>query len=503
VTRRSLIAAGLLCLSCPHGANATGRFLTAAQRDRGVTGTTAGVVFSVVVDGRLVLRRVDADLKPDPTFGNGGTLRVTLLNGDGGSPWVIERSDGELIVAIESRRLLFVAVTREGTVDASFGTNGIATAASVHDAVVALASDGAIAYIGTQGHGNPSNNERWFVGKLTPDGKPDLAFGETSVMRVPGTPSSYAVGEDIALLADGGVVTLGEVRGAERLVWLNPDGTPSQAFHHGTPQATGCRSASGIAVDDDRRVIVACYDQVGRLLPDGRLDSAFGQGGRLHLGGDWFLFGDHRPLWLVSYNLWENRPADPPAFRILTLGEQGVVTRRAVRLRFGGGYAGDTESAGEPVVPMFTQNSFDLNGLVPLPDGRWLAFGTTTIDASTGHDAGLQFRRSEQEVVARLDADLSQDATFDRMTPPLRFAVRSAGQRRLRITTSAPGLIEVIARDAKGRLLGAYDDGLLYAGRRFQTVPVLTRTRATRARVTIRMRDALGRWARTTLTVRL
>lgn len=215
--------------------------------------------------------------------------------------------------------LLFLTPARPaqaapGDLDPTFGQGGIARVdlGGYDDGrALAMQPDGKVVMGGSA---SVPGAVAFGVARFNPNGSLDTSFGSGG--RVFLNPFGHSLNfEDLALQPDGKIVVGGWVHltGPDSnydfwLVRFNPNGTLDQGFGTGGLVTTDLFSGSSdqlmaLAVQGDGRIIAAggvrkTPDEdddfvVVRYLPDGRLDPAFGSGGKAvtGLGGDSLAFG--------------------------------------------------------------------------------------------------------------------------------------------------------------------------------------------------------------------
>ncbi len=251
----------------------------------------------------------------DPGFGNDGIGLVGVMDAVSAPPvGFAVQADGKLLVCGARPdspfppTFLVARFTAQGIPDLSFGQQGRveiplgATGSRCHG--VAVMADGRIVVAG-EAWGEQSTMG-FGVARLMRDGFLDTTFGNGTGIVVHGfdsMPVSQALG--LVVRADGRIVVAGTTyRGADlgemALLQLTADGLPDEAFH-GTGEvvadfrSAGYRSSSAlsVALDASGRLVAAGATRsiagntdfaAIRVLPDGRLDPAFGAGGRLVTG---------------------------------------------------------------------------------------------------------------------------------------------------------------------------------------------------------------------------
>lgn len=249
----------------------------------------------------FALVRLDGDLRLDPGFGDGGRVRTDFGGFDRAEAVAIQPDRKILVVGSSSRpdNTYAIALARynpDGTLDAGFGTGGRLvttlgrTKATAND--VALQPDGKILIVG---HALPRGQEL-AVARLHPDGRLDASFGTGGVALLATLPG---LGEAVTLTPDGRIVVAGMVsRGGKGdfAVWrLLPDGALDPAFgDHGrvvTDFANGSDWARAVALTPDGRILVGGTTETDPTDPfsgdfalalydsKGRLVPGFGSGG--------------------------------------------------------------------------------------------------------------------------------------------------------------------------------------------------------------------------------
>ena len=239
----------------------------------------------------------------DTTFGNGGLVTFGFPPPPGefdmvaSAESVLLQPDGRLVLVggvgfqISPARFALARLNPDGSLDPSFGTAGqvttvFAEASSAHAGL--LQGDGRIVAVGNAGFGSSTTIA---AARYNADGTLDPSFGNGGQLTLPQFPS-FAV-HDAALQPDGKILIAGAVGPAVgpwdfALVRLLPNGAPDPAFD-GDGLVTTHFSASQIGTSvialGDGRIVLGGYT-VGskdfalvRYLPDGSVDTTFGNGG--------------------------------------------------------------------------------------------------------------------------------------------------------------------------------------------------------------------------------
>ncbi|MGB3013043.1 MAG: hypothetical protein WBB41_00350 [Candidatus Nanopelagicales bacterium] len=193
--------------------------------------------------------------------------------------------DGKMVVggafnAVNGTTSIRIArLNSNGTVDTAFSAN---TGGGLNDKVeaVAVQADGKIlvaGYLFTI-NGIPSKH----IARFNANGTPDTAFAANSAIGLTGIPFALGIQSDAKVVLGGNFTNVnGTV--SSRIARLNSDGTVDANFSSNL--GTGFDgSVYALAVQADGKVVVAGTftkfngvpsKSVARLLPDGRLDTAF------------------------------------------------------------------------------------------------------------------------------------------------------------------------------------------------------------------------------------
>lgn len=241
----------------------------------------------------------------DPSFGTDGWV-MTDLGDEGSYPFVSSlaiQSDGKIVVARSAfDRFLVVRYLQDGTLDSSFGEDGLVSTrfgggrSSIW--AVVLQPDGKIVTVGSACRRDECTRPRMAVARYLTDGNLDPEFGEGSGRVV--VPSIRGVVVAAEVLPDGGILLAGSNWQSWRfghtveLVRLSPNGTLDPTFGTDGIAITDLGRAwvRDFAFDEDGRTIALAEMgdafKVARLGADGALDPAFGGDGirRYALGED-------------------------------------------------------------------------------------------------------------------------------------------------------------------------------------------------------------------------
>jgi uncharacterized delta-60 repeat protein len=261
----------------------------------------------------FVLARFDAGGSLDSTFGTNGRVTTALAgSGPGGVTSALAiQPDGRIVVAGSyAGGFALARYDPDGSLDASFGTGGIVTTPisglGSGAAAVALQPDGKIVAAGsgnTIGQYNPS----FVLIRYDTDGSLDTTFGTNGIASTafidPTTCDSCGdEAHAVALQPDGKIVAAGDTcqgRGTCEfaLARYNGDGSPDTGFGSDGKVTTGFGPPGGgdharaVALQADGKMVAVGSARLGkpshakfalaRYNPDGSLDTSFGQAGKV------------------------------------------------------------------------------------------------------------------------------------------------------------------------------------------------------------------------------
>lgn len=237
----------------------------------------------------------------DPSFGDGGRAFSQLGDAFAASEFtsMARQPDGKLLLTgwieaegpFEGRRV-GVVERRDaaGRLDPAFGDGGILTVrdVGVSGGITGLAvqGDGSILFGDWQDGGCGGSAT---VHRLQANGAPDPSFGSAGVSATVPLPV-----ERIVLDSSGRILVAGSAYGSPcgktsppaelTVARLLPDGSLDTGFGNGgvvvvAKSTFGSGNADGLAVREDGTILVAGLDSLAALLPNGSLDPGFGNGG--------------------------------------------------------------------------------------------------------------------------------------------------------------------------------------------------------------------------------
>ncbi|MBV9211216.1 MAG: VCBS repeat-containing protein, partial [Acidobacteria bacterium] len=355
-----LLAALLICASLPHKALAANVLLdytfgTSGSVKTDLTGLSDFIRdMALQPDGKIVavggayggnrvgVARYNPNGSLDASFGTGGIV-TTAIPGQfsfGSAEAVALQADGKIVVAGYSGssvtstgyNYLLIRYNTNGSLDSSFGTNGIVTTDFNNNADYAqdvfIQPDGKIIAVGRSYF---INNEQYFdfsLARYNTDGSLDTSFGTGGKAT-----ANFNYGDEGfcgALLPNGKILVGGLSRNVGTLddvavVRFNSDGSLDTSF--GTSGRTTVEFfssydiATDLAVQADGKIVVvgstwsneSFYRMtVARFNADGSLDTSFGTGGKQMI------------VFLTGYNAQANAVAIQPDGKIVIAGYASV-----------------------------------------------------------------------------------------------------------------------------------------------------------------------------------
>ncbi|MGH8213487.1 MAG: hypothetical protein ACREPP_09710 [Rhodanobacteraceae bacterium] len=249
----------------------------------------------------------------DPSFGQGGRVLTDFDDSTDIANAVALQPDGKLVVAgttytnndFSGEDFALARYNPDGTIDASFGSNGRVTTdfpgLAAEISAVLVQPDGKILVAGGAFPlftflGN------FELARYNPDGSLDAGFGSGGIVTTHFPQGSYAFA--LALQSDGRIIAAGtdyvdfsseaSSNTDFALARYNIDGSPDTGFGNGGQVLTDFRKlnddAFAVLVQPDGRIVavgsarsnLTDYDfAAARYLVDGRLDDSFGSGGKV------------------------------------------------------------------------------------------------------------------------------------------------------------------------------------------------------------------------------
>lgn len=236
----------------------------------------------------------------DPSFGNSGEV-ITDLGTDYDFGYTLaQNAEGKYAVSGKSSSDVYVALYDEnGTLDANFGTGGIARIVAQSGFVyygydIAFQPDGKIVVGGTYGE---NGNINFFVARFNTDGTLDNTFSVNGLLDTDFNNNSADWGYTVEVLSDGKILLAGSTYSSGNgddiaLVRYNSDGTLDQSFNGSGKLSVDFgddESAYTMLIQPDGKLLLggrtynATLDEakylLARLNSDGTVDNTFGSGG--------------------------------------------------------------------------------------------------------------------------------------------------------------------------------------------------------------------------------
>jgi uncharacterized delta-60 repeat protein/uncharacterized repeat protein (TIGR02543 family) len=208
----------------------------------------------------FALARYNADGLLDNTFGTGGKV-VTPAFGTGAAYALAIQRDGKILTAGISSVAVAIRYNANGTLDGTFSGDGILPLPTTGARAAVIQPDDRILVAGDQ-------NADFAVTRVNPDGTIDTSFGNNGVATAGlGPPSAY--GKSMALLPDGRILVAGDRSGMGfpdyATARFNSNGTLDTTYGTGGKVITQVPESHDIGeatvVMPDGRILVAGYHQ--------------------------------------------------------------------------------------------------------------------------------------------------------------------------------------------------------------------------------------------------
>lgn len=237
---------------------------------------------------QFALVRYNPDGSLDTSFSGDGLVTTAVDSGGDFAYGVVLQPDGR-IVAVGSSETAFALVryNPDGSLDTSFGGDGIVTTsvgdnASAYD--VALQPDGKIVAVGWS-----SVESGVALVRYNSDGSLDASFGGDGIVTAG---SDNAIALDVAVQPDGKIVVVGyRYNGSSRefvLIRYRPDGSLDPGFgSDGLVTREELTIGQSVRIQPDGKIIAVGISEISgnhdialsRWSPDGSLDASFGDDG--------------------------------------------------------------------------------------------------------------------------------------------------------------------------------------------------------------------------------
>jgi uncharacterized delta-60 repeat protein len=212
----------------------------------------------------IAVARYDPDGTLDTSFGESGKV-TTDIGGISNFAWAVAlQADGKIVVAGEVGEHLssLVRYNQDGTLDPTFGEGGIVTAGlgppgpeSAYD--LAIQADGKIVTAGRDG----GISGGFALARYNPDGTPDATFSGDGRVRTDFTPRTLDVASAVAIQVTGKIVAAGRSGGSFAVARYNPNGTLDTTFSGNgkatTNFTTRADAAGDVALQANGRIVLA------------------------------------------------------------------------------------------------------------------------------------------------------------------------------------------------------------------------------------------------------
>lgn len=359
---------------------------------------------AMLLTGGRAITQVAATIALDPTFGTAGKVVTPFAATLSGPVALVVQADGKLVVGAEYQRDFgFLRYLPDGSIDATFGTQGTVTTnfgGDTFDRVNALVlqPDGALVAAG-MALGNSAGAD-FGLARYLPDGSLDPAFGVEGRVTT-NFDGFYESAAALLLQSDGKLVAVGGPPFV--LARYHPDGRLDAGFGSAGKVSTGFVGGgigSAGVLQPDGNVIAAGWGGPGTFLlaryqGDGTLDARFGDAGRVTT----VVGGSFVPVAVALQPDGKILVAGGPAPGSSTTG---VVDFLLVRYNPDGSLDDGFGAAGKVTTDLFFGSFDHAHAMLLQPDGRILLAGGSLGSATT----------AEQFALVRYEPDGSLDATF-------------------------------------------------------------------------------------------
>lgn len=439
-----------------------------------------------------------AELQPDGSltrdFGVRGVVHVTaplspvqVLRGGDGKLLVL--ATAKPLVVFQFPQLMVVRLDANGTLDRTYGVDGVVRTGLEYDSYAgsaAISAAGELLVAGATGsyshalEHNPQapSHFRWVVEELTASGSRDPAFGHDGASTIA---VNDAAGAQLAVLPGGGIVADGQtLQGSGRtyLTRLTDEGEEDPTFAGGAPLRTPFSGGIwGMVAQANGSVTLDSGDALARYTSAGALDAGFGAAGLATLpagvgnGAGQILLGPGSDVLVAGF---------PPSHRldedgfargqtlldVDAIGPSGASdgSLATLALPFGGGYSSLAEPPFATSIPP-TEDSFTGNDvrLLERPNGSYLVVGSVAIIEPSGspkeeaRDTGLflyDFAAAAFTPTFAPDPSFGTTPTPPRVTLglPAQNATTDLGQGWIDValTGTFQGLVDITIRDRHG-----------------------------------------------------
>jgi len=221
----------------------------------------------------------------DNSFGTGGAAYVPSVP----CRDVKVQPDGKIVVVTSytwsvPATSAVIRYNANGTLDSSFGINGINTInvgpANNVASALEIQPDGKIIVVGNYDTGNAMN---FMLLRYDTVGRPDSSFGINGISLTDFGSGTGDTGISVSLQPDGKIIVGGSSNQQHIICRYKPDGMLDSTFAGNGKLAIGVPSASSqinsIALQNDGKIVAGGGYSLFRILPDGTPDNTFGVSG--------------------------------------------------------------------------------------------------------------------------------------------------------------------------------------------------------------------------------
>jgi uncharacterized delta-60 repeat protein len=242
--------------------------------------------------------RLTAAGVPDVTFGSSGIAIIDFTGSNDDAYSVALQADGKIVIAgsAVSDRIGLARLLVDGSIDSSFGTNGLVVSGYDRAYFVDIAPDGKIV-IG--GHSSPAHHFEMIAMRFLADGTVDTSFNHIGIVYTQAGNPGGNNGAALKVLPDGKVLLAGSgdfgIEGSNFVVVkYNTDGSLDGAFGSGgiadVDFGYGPDAVGGMYIENDGKILIvgstiSVIDKanvaVARFDGSGILDDGFANHGKI------------------------------------------------------------------------------------------------------------------------------------------------------------------------------------------------------------------------------
>ncbi|MGV3661370.1 MAG: choice-of-anchor D domain-containing protein [Prosthecobacter sp.] len=256
--------------------------------------------YSNISNDDFMLMRQNADGTPDTSFGSNGSVTTSIGAATDQGRAVLLQGDGRIVLAGYANSgvnddFALVRYDADGSLDGTFGVDGKVTTvgAAGADRIYAISAyPGGRILVGGEMRNTANTSVDFGLARYNANGTLDTSFGTNGVVLTsPVSNSEYVY--SLLVLPDGRILAAGEANGDAILVRLLPNGTYDTSFGTAGKSVVQVLSSTdtiyGIALQPDGKIVAtgrtyngSNYDLlVLRFLASGQLDSSFGTNGKI------------------------------------------------------------------------------------------------------------------------------------------------------------------------------------------------------------------------------